>query len=96
MTVPPAGVALIRATILASSASASFRFRATGDSIGLRCGLVRKPTRAGARTPSPDYAPCRSPVSFEHLVPGGYVFHVRAVELDGDAGGAVSYTFAVR
>ena len=94
VTVPPAGVALIRATILA--ASASFRFRATGDSIGLRCGLVRKPTRAGARTPSPDYAPCRSPVSFEHLVPGGYVFHVRAIELDGDAGGAVSYTFAVR
>jgi hypothetical protein len=34
-------------------------------------------------------------VSFEHLLSGGYVFHVRAVELDGAAGGAVSYTFAM-
>ena len=95
VTVPPAGVALIRATILRASASASFRFRATGESSGLRCALVRVPERAGARTPRPDYAPCRSPVSFEHLRSGGYVFHVRAVELDGAAGGAVSYTFAM-
>jgi hypothetical protein len=96
VTVPQAGVALIRATILASSASASFRFRATGESIGLRCALVRRSKQAGARTPRLDYVPCHSPVSFEHLGAGGYVFHVRAIELDGDAGGAVSYTFAVR
>lgn len=95
VTVPPAGVALIRATILSGSASASFRFRATGDSTGVRCALVRSPKRAGARTPRPDYAPCRSPVTFKHLRTGGYVFHVRAVELDGAAGGAVSYTFAM-
>jgi hypothetical protein len=94
VTVPPAGVALIRATILASGASASFRFRATGVSIGLRCALVRSPMQ-GATTPRPDYVACRSPLTFDHLQAGRYVFHVRAVELDGAAGGAISYTFAV-
>ena len=95
VTVPPAGVELIRAAIVASSASASFRFRATGEGDGLRCALVRRPTRAGASIPRPDYRPCRSPVTFGGLRAGSYIFHVRAIELNGAAGGAISYAFAV-
>ena len=95
MTIPPAGVELIRAAIVAASASASFRFRATGEGAGLRCALVRRPARAGASIPRPDYSPCRSPVTFDHLRAGGYIFDVRAIELDGAAGGAISYAFAI-
>ncbi len=59
--------------------SATFRFKARGKATGFRCALVRRPTRKGAKTPSPKYSACRSPKTFKHLKVGSFVFYVRAV-----------------
>ncbi len=79
----PPNTQLRAETIDASAGSASFRFRATGSSTGFQCALVRKPAAGGARTPAPVYAACRAPITYQHLMVGGYVFYVRAIGAGG-------------
>jgi hypothetical protein len=75
--------------------SATFHFKATGDSTGFQCALVRKPTRKGAKTPSPKYSSCGSSKTFKHLKAGSYVLYVRAVGPGGAAKSPATYKFRI-
>ena len=70
---------LFKEQISSKNHSATFRFKATGDSTGFQCALVRKPTRKGAKTPSPKYSSCGSSKTFKDLKAGKYEFYVRAI-----------------
>lgn len=65
-----------------STGTATFTFKAIGTSTGLRCALVKEPTRHQT-TPRPSYRVCRSPKSYTRLQPGRYTFLVRAFNADG-------------
>jgi hypothetical protein len=86
---------LLLKRISSRSHSAQFRFKATGKSTGFRCALVRKPTRKGAKKPSPKYSACRSPKAFAHLKAGKFVFYVRAVGRGGLRGPSLAYSFKI-
>jgi hypothetical protein len=82
-------------TIDAGTASARFRFRATGSSTGFQCALVRKPAVGGVKTPPPGYAACGASITFRHLSPGRYVFYVRAVGAGGADRTPATYAFTI-
>ena len=86
---------LVFAKINSRSHSASFRFAATGKSTGFRCALVRKPTRKGAKTPSPRYAACRASKTFKHLKTGRFVLYVRAIGPGGVDKSPATYKFKI-
>ena len=90
---PPPNTLLTKEQI--SGHSAKFRFRATGDSTGFECALVRKPTRKGAKTPSPVYSSCGSSKTFKGLKAGSYVLYVRAVGPGGADKTPATYRFKI-
>jgi hypothetical protein len=75
--------------------SAKFRFKAAGGSPRIQCALVRKPTRKGAKTPSPTYARCGSTKTFKGLKAGSYVLYVRALGPGGVDPSPVRYSFKI-
>ena len=70
---------LVFEQISSHARTAKFRFKASGDSTGFRCALVRLPTRKHAKTPAPKYAVCGSSKTFKHLKIGKYALYVRAI-----------------
>jgi hypothetical protein len=92
---PPPNTLLLSEKINRSRHSATFRFRATGTSTGFRCALVRKPTRKGAKTPSPHYSSCGSSKTFKHLKAGTYELYVRAVGPGGVDKTPATYKFKI-
>jgi hypothetical protein len=78
-----------------SGHSAKFHFKATGDSTGFECALVRKPTRKGAKTPSPKYSSCGSSKTFKNLKVGSYVLYARAVGPGGADKTPATYKFKI-
>jgi DNA-binding beta-propeller fold protein YncE len=54
-----------------STDKARFTFKARGDASGFRCKLKRAHKRTRAKN-------CRSPKTYKHLLPGRYLFKVRA------------------
>jgi hypothetical protein len=75
--------------------SARFGFKATGVATGFRCALVRLPSRAGAKIPSPRYSRCASTKTFTGLKPGAYVVYVRAVGPGGTDSSPARHTFKI-
>jgi hypothetical protein len=59
------------------------------------CVLVRKPTRKGAKTPSPKYSSCGSSKTFKHLKAGSYVLYVRAIGPGGVDKSPATYGFKI-
>jgi hypothetical protein len=86
---------LVKEQVNSKDRSAKFRFKATGDSTGFRCALVRKPTRKGAKTPSPKYSSCGSSKTFKDLKAGKYEFYVRAIGPGGVDKSPATYTFKI-
>ena len=87
---------LVFESISSKRHTATFRFKATGKSTGLRCALVRRPTRKGAKTPAPKYSSCRSPKTFKHLKVGSYVLRVRAVGPGGVDKTPATFRFKIK
>lgn len=69
------------ATLRPALGRATFRFRGIGAA-RFECRLLRA---GGARTPAAKrrFGPCRSPRLYRNLVPGSYLFEVRAVNAAG-------------
>ena len=86
---------LVIQRINAASGRATFHFKATGESTGLQCALVRQPTGMGAKTPSPEFSPCAATKKYKYLRAGSYVFYVRAIGPGGATETPVTYTFKV-
>ena len=86
---------LVFVKVSSRSHSARFRFAATGRSTGFRCALVRKPTRKGAKTPSPRYAPCGASKTFKHLKRGRFALYVRAIGPGGVDKSPAIYNFRI-
>jgi hypothetical protein len=82
---PPPGTTLTRARIDSGKGTATFTFAGTGPVSGFACELVR-PAPQGVKTAKrkkPKFAPCRSPKTYKHLVPGHYAFRVEALGAGG-------------
>jgi hypothetical protein len=74
----PPSAKLMSEKVSSKARSAAFNFTATGTVTEFRCALVLKPTRKGAKPPSPRYSPCASSKTFRNLKPGAYTLYVRA------------------
>jgi Trypsin len=73
---PPAAIPdtkITKAKVNSKKHTATFRFKATGDSTGFQCALRKKKARK-----KPSFKSCRSPKTYRNLAPGGYTFEVRA------------------
>jgi hypothetical protein len=86
---------LIFEQISSKDHSAKFRFKAAAGAQRIECALVRKPTRRGAKTPSPSYSKCGSAKTFSYLKAGSYVLYVRAVGSGGVHASPVRYSFKI-
>jgi hypothetical protein len=86
---------LVKEQISSKSHSATFRFKATGDSTGFQCALVRKLIRKGAKTPAPGYSRCGLSKTFKNLKAGKYEFYVRAIGPGGVDKSPATYNFRI-
>jgi hypothetical protein len=69
---PKPNTILSKAKIDAAKGTATFKFKAKGQSTGFQCALVKKHKKA-------KFKKCHSPKTFKKLKPGKYTFKVRAV-----------------
>jgi hypothetical protein len=79
---------LKKAKIDSGKGTASFIFAGGGAISGFACELVRPAPKGarsskGAKRSKPKFAPCKSPRTYRHLVPGAYTFKVEATGAGG-------------
>jgi hypothetical protein len=82
---------LLKAKVEHRRGTAQFVFAARGSATSFRCALASVRQRQKLK-----YKPCTSPTTYRNLVPGTYVFKVKAIGPGGVEGTPVTRKFKVR
>jgi hypothetical protein len=86
---------LTKNTISAHRHRATFKFKAIGIATGFQCALVKRP-KPHHKKRKPSFRSCRSPKTYTHLKPGGYIFFVRAFNAAGADPTPAQKTFTIQ